>query len=294
MVALVAAAGICSGCVGARAPWDTLARDASAPSVFFPGEVSRSDTEQWAFTFTPDGRQLYYATDEPRRIVTQTWRGGRWTPPEPLADPLADGDGGPFVTADGDYLYFSSWRDGSSSNLFRRSLNPPRDPERVTLTDGYSEQSVSLTVAGTGFLWTNGRVDNTPGIGFYTVRVVGGRLLITGDASNLHTGDSSGENTPFVDPSGRFVIFANYGITPGTREDLFISEIRGGRPGTPVSLGAAVNSLFNETAPYVTPDGAFLLFASDRPIVPGGDAGDYNIWWLPVAAIPALEQIIQR
>ena len=294
----LAAGGIAllvAGCASDRAtPWDTLATEVKSARVFFPDVVSDPSTQQWVFAFSPDGRTLFYASDEPRRIVKQTWTAGRWTPAQSVDDSSADRDGGPFVSPDGAYLYFSSWRDGRSRDLYRQRLNPPGHVERLTSTDEYGEVSLSLTRDDTGFVWTSGRADGSPGIGFYAVCVSDGRVSLTADASTLHRDEVSGENTPFIDPDGRFVIFANYDITPGTQEDLFVSFIDSDGPGPPVSLGGVVNSPFNDTAPYVTPDGRFLLFSSDRPTTEEGEAGDYQIWWIPTAEVSALAPVSRR
>lgn len=294
MLALVGAA-ICSGCAGGpETSWETLDARAAVPQVFFPGQVSNPATQQWAFALTPDGSQLFYATDAPRRIMAQRWTGKGFTPPQPLDDPEADRDGGPFVSVDGNYLYFSSWRSGRSRDLYRMPLRPVRAVERVTFTDGYSEVSLSMDRGGRGFVWTDGRANGQSGVGFYEVLAIGGRMQLLADASGLHTGDVSGENSPFVDPWGRFVIFANYDVTPGTREDLFVSAIRNGKTQPPVPLGDVVNTPFNDTAPWVSPDGQFLMFSSDRPVDGAEAPGDYQIWWVPVAAVSALREVMAR
>ncbi len=59
-------------------------------------------------------------------------------------------------------------------------------------------------------------------------------------------------------------------------EDLWVSrrENRHAPWGTPVNLGAAVNTAFNERSPELSRDGHLLFFATNRP----GGLGDFDIW----------------
>jgi hypothetical protein len=59
-------------------------------------------------------------------------------------------------------------------------------------------------------------------------------------------------------------------------EDLWVSrrDSRDEPWGTPVNLGAAVNTAFNERSPELSRDGHLLFFATNRP----GGLGDFDIW----------------
>jgi Tol biopolymer transport system component len=59
-------------------------------------------------------------------------------------------------------------------------------------------------------------------------------------------------------------------------EDLWVSrrKNRNAPWGTPVNLGAAVNTAFNERSPELSRDGHLLFFATNRP----GGLGDFDIW----------------
>ncbi len=141
-------------------------------------------------------------------------------------------------------------------------------------------------------MWTDTKRDGAAGIGFYAVRIDGDAITITADRSDLQTGDSSGENAPYVDPQGRFILFSNFDITPGTDEDIFLSEMRDGVPLPPVAIGNAINTSATEGSVYVSPDGKYIFFVSNR----GDDAGEgaeYQIYVQPTAAIPVLNAVLQ-
>ena len=262
-------------------------------SVFFPEVVSRPDSPQWDIAFTPDGRTLFYSTDAPRQIMTQRWLGDTWSEPVPALKMNGRIHGGVSVSPDGRFLYFSAEEQSGKRDLYRQNLTMPGAiPQRLTETPLYGEISVSLVANGHGFMWTDTKRDGSAGIGFYAVRIEGDTLAITADWSDLQTGDTSGENAPYMDPNGRFILFSNYDIAPGTAEDIFLSELRGGVPLPPVSLGSMVNTAATEGSPYITPDGQFLIFASDRGGNPG-EAADYQLYVQPTAAIPVLNAVLQ-
>lgn len=274
-------------------PFSQLDAGAKEASVFFPEAVSRSATPQWDIAFTPDGMRLFYSSDDPRRIVTQRWLGERWSEPESAVQMDGIVHGGASVSPDGRYLYFSAAPEGEKRDLFRQDINTPGAvPQRLTTTPLYGEISISLDAKGNGFLWTDTKRDGSAGIGFYAIRIDGDAVVITADWTDLQTGDSSGENAPYVDPAGRFLLFSNYDIAPDTAEDLFLSELRDGVPLPPVSLGSMVNTPATEGSAYVTADGRFLVFASNRG--PDGKAqDDYQLHVQPTATIPVLNAVLQ-
>jgi hypothetical protein len=70
--------------------------------------------------------------------------------------------------------------------------------------------------------------------------------------------------------------FASNRPGPLGGEDLWVSrrESREAPWGTPVNLGAPVNTSFNERSPGLSRDGHHLFFATDRP----GGVGGFDIW----------------
>jgi len=84
--------------------------------VFAPGVIS-NDTWQWRLTFAPDGHTAYFSQSDgffpatrQATIYRSRLRDGAWSTPEvaPFSGTHADMD--PFITRDGNWLYFSSIR----------------------------------------------------------------------------------------------------------------------------------------------------------------------------------------
>jgi hypothetical protein len=84
------------------------------------------------------------------------------------------------------------------------------------------------------------------------------------------------EFLPELSKNGLSLYFASNRPGPFGGEDLWVSrrESREAPWGTPVNLGAAVNTSFNERSPGLSRDGHLLFFATNRP----GGAGGLDIW----------------
>jgi WD40-like Beta Propeller Repeat/MORN repeat variant len=269
--------------------------DTSATAAVPLLPVRDDDTmNQWEFGFTRDGRTLYHATgsdSQPRQIVVRRWNGATWSAPQRAPFSIPGRDGGSFVSSDGAWLWFS--RSDSIAprrrDLYRVSIgDTAAAPVRFTRTSGIGEINVSLDNRGHGFLWADRTADGRDAVGMRAVRLIGSQLRITSSPLTIPGQSNRGPNSPFVDPRGRFMIFANYGIKSGSQEDLFVSRLENGIPQPPLAL-TFVNSTANETAPYVTPDGRFLVFTSDR-VAAGGTPNQWRIWVVPVARIAELSE----
>jgi hypothetical protein len=57
--------------------------------------------------------------------------------------------------------------------------------------------------------------------------------------------------------------------------DIWVSTYAGGNWGTPVNLGPAVNTAYEDNCPWFAPDGQTMYFGSTRP----GGQGYYDIWY---------------
>jgi tetratricopeptide (TPR) repeat protein len=85
------------------------------PELFAPGIVSTAGHMEFALTFTPDGREIYFTSrpepDGRNAILVARWEKDGWTAPQEA--PFAAGgtwSNEPFITPDGKHLYFGSRR----------------------------------------------------------------------------------------------------------------------------------------------------------------------------------------
>ena len=233
---------------------------------------------QWEFGFTRDGRTLFHATGGdslPRQIMRRRWDGTTWSAPVRAPFSIPGRDGGSFVSPDGAWFWFSR---SDSLAPGRRDLycvltdDTLAVPVRLTRTARTGEINISVDSRGQGFLWADRDADGRDAVGLRSVRLAGSQLSVSSSALTIPGHGARGPNSPFVDPQGRFVVFANYGIESGGRADLYVSRLLNGVPQAPRSLGTLVNTSANETAPYITPDGR-LLMLQFRPRCSQGKAG---------------------
>ncbi len=73
------------------------------------------------------------------------------------------------------------------------------------------------------------------------------------------------ESQPTIAPDGSFIIFSGDTSNGDDHKDLYISQRQSdGSFGPPHNMGATVNSSDREVSPFLAPDGRTLFFASDR------------------------------
>ena len=89
-----------------------------APEVFAPGIVSLDNQAEFNITFTPDGREIYFTagTRTETNVMVARLENGHWTEPELAPFSREYANWSPFITGDGQNLFFVSDRplDGSS------------------------------------------------------------------------------------------------------------------------------------------------------------------------------------
>lgn len=268
-----------------RGPWMELLTPSRSP-VAVINEGWPTGFNAWDITLTSDLEVLFVGTGDSegnkRRIMMRRWQQNAWQPVAlaPFADTTAT-EGTPTVSADGEWVYFSSTRhvatepSNTKRELYRASrASGWRKVERVTYTPKYGEVSLSVARDGRGVMWS-GAPDGAARTGIYEVRLLSSpakgatsatpRVVIVADLTSLHKGDTSGEAFPVLSPDGSFLLFSNYDIGgPGTKEDLFITRRTATGWSVPLRLTTGANSSGDEKAVQLLDEGRVLLFASPR------------------------------
>jgi TolB protein len=133
----------------------------------------------------------------------------------------------------------------------------------VASTD-YSEVRLTISPDGRTALWfSRNRPGGAGGYDIWMSRRVGDDAW--GTAAPVPFNSPQRDFDPAFSADGRYVYFAS--DRPGTfgGDDLWRVEVTADGFGDELHLAAGVNSEANEWAPMVSPDGARLLFASNRP-----------------------------
>lgn len=250
------------------------------PSPFLPNVVSGPD-EEFRVTFTPDGRTLFFARSargawfpQSRKatIYTSTFRDGAWTAPVVAPFSGTHGDIDPFVSPDGERLYFSSIRpvngqartdadlwmverrgDGWGEPVHLGEVNSPRD-------DLYP----SVDRQGTLYFGSE-REFEASGWDIYSARPAGRGY---GAARKLPAPVNSGgwDFNPAVTADGATLYFTGLNLPGGAGlGDLYVTTRQGDGWSAPRSVGGSVNTASDEFHPSLSPDGRTLFFVRRVP-----------------------------
>jgi Tol biopolymer transport system component len=271
-----------------RPPYDV--GRVSTPRLFAEGTISTEDDEVGG-SFSPDGTEFYFSkliqsTTFPRigLLCVSTYREGVWG--EPVVLPFSGRylDFLPHLSPDGRSLYFSSSRPlpGSSARLLRIYRveragdhwgEPVALPPPVNEEDSWN-WGASVTSSGTLYFASSRGGESH----IFRSRLVDGAYAEP-EKLGPEVNSTFNEHDPFVSPDERLLVFASSGSGLGdedrpetlkgngvlyARGDLYVSSGSDGRWSQARHLEHDINSVADEGAPSLTPDGRYLFFTSER------------------------------
>lgn len=199
---------------------------------------------------------------------------GSWEKPHlaPFSGKYPEFD--PIISPDGKRLYFSSHRplegteESDRSRIFSTESNADgswSEPQHIALT-GRGDYHSSVTHDGTIYfnVWNDGNLYKaSPGTFGYVTEQLNDTLNST-----------NGDGDPFIAADESYIIFRSYRNGGPGNGDLFISfntyqskdsiSFPITRWTIPQPLPEPINSPAREMTPYVTPDGKYFTFASNR------------------------------
>ena len=246
------------------------ASTAPEASVFAAGSIS-SDDEEYRITFTPDGGTAYFARGtgffpQSRRatILESRLVDGEWSEPVPASFSGAYPDIDPWVSPDGESLYFSSIRpvDGverRDAEVWRvdREGDGWSDPVHLAAV-GSDGDELGASVSADGVLWfASDRPGGAGGWDLYTAEPEGDGFAAPAPAADINTG--IWEFNPAISSDGSLLVFTSIGRLEGSGlGDLFVSTITDGTwtAADPV----AINTPADEYHASFSPDGETLYF----------------------------------
>jgi len=262
------------------------------PQMFVPEEL-QSNSEWWwhgALAFSPDGEEFYLDIYVPINNTGIQLRfmemiNNVWTSPQPPFFVGPTMDASPSFTDNGNKVFFISDRpNGSAYGVWTstRTQNgwtapsPVNIPYVSSLSNGWR---VSAASDETLYLQM---VDNTTNTDFdiYEVKHING-VYSAPQRLNENINSSYMDLAAFIDPEENYIIFSStrpggYGVT-----DLYISSKEtDGSWKAAINMGEPVNSGASENSPFVSADGLYLFFNSDRH-----QQYDRNPYWVDAQVI---------
>lgn len=285
-VVLATAACMAMAQAGGPAPY-AVSGPLPQPRLFAEGVISTQDNET-GVTFAPDGKTVYFTVIAPGTIAQQLeticvshFENGRWTKPEVASFSGRYLDGGAMLSPDGSKLFFVSARPvqgdkpvEQGNNIWVVDKTPQGWGEPRILVgpvnSGGHKRSPSLTSDGTLYFTRLDRTPAGPVAAIYRSRLVNGKYA---DPEKLEDVPEAGYvSTVFVAPDESYLIFSDSGRPdeiqpphPGYgRGDLYVRVNDHGTWGPARHLDPPINTSAGEYKPWVSPDGKYLFFTSDR------------------------------
>lgn len=261
--------------------------------LFSPGVVS-TELPEFATTFSPSGDTVFFnrtSADRSRIDLLYSVRtSGAWSAPAGVSVVERARVIDPFISADGNRLYFSSDSpvDGdpaTSFNLWFVERTPPGwgDPVPLPRPINSDSSEVFNSFADDGTMVFSSRRDGIR-------RVYSTRLGAQGwsDPVVLRLGEMDAGSNPAISPAGNLIVISVR--TEDGAPDLYVSCRSGSEWTEPRRLPEPVNSRFAEFAPGFTP--THLYFTSERPgvmeAVPDSVRPPGDIYRTPRAWIDAM------
>lgn len=238
-------------------------------SVFAPGAISSED-EEYRITFTPDGQTAYFARGSgffpqtrQATILESSLVDGTWT--EPITAPFSGTypDIDPWVSPDGESIYFSSIRpvEGeprTDAEVWRVDREGDGWSEPIHLAAvGSESDELGASVTADGMLWfASDRPGGAGGWDLYTSSLEGDAAAPPEPVEEFNT--EIWEFNPAISADGTMLVFTSIGRPGGSLlGDLFVARRDGNwAPEEPL----AINSPADEYHASFSPDGATLYF----------------------------------
>lgn len=243
------------------------------PEIFAPNIISTGMAEINS-AFSPDFKHFYYSIRMPNRqlvIMVMKFDGMKWSEPEvaPFSGKYSDAD--PFITYDGEWLYFISQRPVDSTNVSKSDWDIWRihkggdkwlEPERLNseINSEADETYPSLTEDGKLY-FSSGRIGKNNKDIFYAERFADGfnNPVRLNDTVNSHW-----EGDVFISPKEEYMIFASYGRDAGS--GLYITFNNDGNWSLPQRMSEEINVTGRAFCPIVSPDGKYFFFTSNQSV----------------------------
>jgi hypothetical protein len=284
-------AGCASG--GVESPGDSAPQAAATPSfppttrspsastvpveasLFAAGSIS-TDAEEYRISFTPDGSTAYFARGsgffpQTRQATIMESRlvEGEWSEPVVAAFSGEYPDIDPWVSPDGESIYFSSIRPVGDEHrvdaeLFRVDREGEGWSEPVHLAELGSElDELGASVSADGVVWfASDRPGGTGGWDLYTGSPTGNGFAAAAPVADLNT--QAWEFNPAISADGTTLIFTSIDRAGGSGlGDLFVTRAGAGAAWSE-ARPLTVNSSADEYHASLSPDGTTLYFVRRR------------------------------
>ena len=272
-----------SGCSeGKQAAISYSKAPVKTPTLFAPGIISTEEHSEFDLCFTPDGKTVYFTRridESPQKIYRTDFQDGAWSKPI-LASFSTDRDETPYITPDGQTLYFGSEREipgkpnmgGFDMNVWRmKKLGDSwGDPEPLPEPINYvQDEGENWPSSNNNFFFTlDGKVHyfttmtrGSKAIDLYRTERNGDRFSEPERVEGLFENDSLWKYSASLSPDGQYLVFNSYAAPGGLGgEDLYVSKKTSEGWSRAKSMGKMINTTGEESSGRFSPDGRYFFY----------------------------------
>ncbi len=260
----------------------------NTPEIFAPGIISLEDRNEAMITFSPDGNECYFTVSEKPwndvNIMEAVFRDTSWTTPAKASFINSFGMS-PSISSDGkEFFFIGPYKNGIGVNRCLRTTDggwsAPVEMDSL-INSGSSEYSCHPSSLGSMFVcsWRSGGIGGCDG---WRIPFQDGQYK---EAENMGALNSKvGDCLWAPGPNEEFLIFQSRRPAVGNQggffeTDLFITfALSDGTWSAPQNLGPEINSSATDGFAWVSHDGKYLFFSSDR-------SGQYDIYWVSLDSV---------
>jgi Tol biopolymer transport system component len=235
------------------------------PIVFAPGVIS-TQADEFAPSFTPDGKTVYFSGDS-GKICFSKLVNGKWSKPRDATFTGQWKNMDPFISPDGKRLFYSSYRplDGLPQSQPQKyahiwyvdyvsddNWSVPHHLEAPINLEGINNYAPSVSSLGTLCFFSPGR-DSRYRRKSFSAKWLGNHY---DEPKPLQLNDTEVKD-PFVAPDESYLLF-----TSGN--DIYISFRNDNGWASGQKLGPQINNGSTNAASYVSPDGKILYYSASN------------------------------
>ena len=250
------------------------------PVIFSPETISKHDQHEFGSVFSEDGTEFFYGVDVNGKaeIRYTKLKDSIWINPEVIISHDTYSYNDPFLSPDEDRLYYISdmplegnknkkdydiWYSVKKGNGWSKPINAGKN-----INTNKNEYYISFTSNGTMYFASNKNAEreNKRNFDIYFSNEVDGKFK-----NSIQLGDSINtknyEADVFIAPDESYLIFCAIKKEGFGQGDLYISfKNKDGIWSKSKNMGESINSEHHELCPFVTKDGKYLFFTSNKDI----------------------------
>lgn len=250
------------------------------PEIFAPGIISIDGRFEFGSVFSKDGTEFFFGVDTLGKAETRFSKlvGDQWTTPKTIISHDSFSRNDPFLSPNEQELYFiSNQLENEEDTLndiniwyVKKEQTGWSAPVNVgpNINSDKNEYYISFTDEGTMYFASNTAAKDIWDTNFdiyRSERINGVYQTPTKVSEAINT--KSYEADVFIAPDESYIIFCSFRKEGLGQGDLYISfKNEDGTWTRAKNMGEPINTVFHEFCPFVTRDGKYLLYTSNKDI----------------------------